>query len=235
MESRDCNKRLQKLPICRFCLSFWWWIPIVLLKISSLKFAPCLTAMLNKPLLKGPVLVWLYDLRLVLCVVSQNNSAFQHDRNEHTISLGSGWLYIHPYRHINAKIYRERERILYTSGNKHSRANGSCPKFLSPETVILSQKTTNTSANFRQVHKKKNSSHTLSWIMRGTNMWKNQTGKQDLDKGTPPGVCFSNLVHFRTGCFLLQWLREQVCPQRQQKKHHETGSVMRTLVLMAEI
>lgn len=155
MESRDCNKRLQKLPICRFCLSFWWWIPIVLLKISSLKFAPCLTAMLNKPLLKGPVLVWLYDLRLVLCVVSQNNSAFQHDRNEHTISLGSGWLYIHPYRHINAKIYRERERILYTSGNKHSRANGSCPKFLSPETVILSQKTTNTSANFRQVHKKR--------------------------------------------------------------------------------
>ena len=46
-------------------------------------------------------------------------------------------LYIYIYTvYIYSHVERERE---YTSRNKHSRTDGSCPKFLFPETAILSQ------------------------------------------------------------------------------------------------
>lgn len=173
-KTRDCNLGANLVD---FVWVFDDEIQISLLKISSLKFAPCLTAMLNKPLLKGPVLVQLYDLRFVPCVVSQNNSALQHDRNEHTVSLGSGWMYIRTYRHINAKIYREREYCIQVEINTVEQmvvVQNSFPQkrsFLAKNKQIL-QRTFE--KNFR---------HTLSWIMCGPNMWKKQTRKQDLWQG----------------------------------------------------
>ena len=49
------QQELQKVQ--SLSLSFWWWVPIIFVKIYLVKIARCLTAILNKPLLKGSVLV----------------------------------------------------------------------------------------------------------------------------------------------------------------------------------
>lgn len=123
---------------------------------------------------------------------------------------------VYTYRHIHAKIYIEREYCIQEEINTVEQmvvVQNSFPQKRS----FLAKKQTNTSANFRQVHKKTLDTPYLGLCV-GPICGKNKHGNRTCDKGTPPGVCFSNLVHFRTGCFLLQWLREQVCPQRQQKK-----------------
>ena len=178
-------KSWKKQEICNLganLVDFLWLfddeIQISLLKISSLKFAPCLTAMLNKPLLKGPCLaLWLEISPMSWCPKIIVPSSTIETNIQHHLVVDE-CIYVQTYTCKN--IYRER--ILYTRRNKHSRTNGSCPKFLSPETVILSQKT-NKYFSELSPSPQKNFRHTLSWIMCGTNMWKKQTRKQDLWQG----------------------------------------------------